>query len=66
MAVTSGTGTADGDIIGILLDDGTYHWTTIASGGGTTTLVLTDGITDDAASGNAVIVNRWVAMANLA
>lgn len=46
--------TADSDPIGVEMDDGTIHWTTIASGGGTGTLVLTAGIDDDAAVGNRV------------
>lgn len=66
MAVTSGTGTAPGDIIGVAQDDGTIQWTTIASGDGTTTLVLAAGLTDAAADGNKVYVMRWKAMANLA
>lgn len=59
ITVSSGTGTSNGDIIGIDQDDGSTHWTTIASGGGTTNLTLTAGITDDASSGLAVAVNRW-------
>jgi len=65
MAVASGTGTANGYPIGVVLDNGTVHWTTIASGGGTTTLVLTVALPGDAAAGNAVYVMRWAAMANL-
>lgn len=59
MAVTAGTGTANGDIVGVVQDDGTIHWTTVSSGGGTTTIVLTSGLTDDAASGNRVYFHRW-------
>lgn len=57
--VASGTGTTNGDIIGVGQDDGSMHWTTIASGGGTTSLTLTAGLTANAASGQAVAVNRW-------
>jgi hypothetical protein len=46
--------TADSDIIGVEQDDGTVHWTTIASGGGTASLTLTDALTAAAASGNRV------------
>jgi hypothetical protein len=65
MVVTSSTGALNGDVIGVLQDDGTTQWTTIASGQGTTTLVLTAGLTDDAADGNAVRIFRFVAMAVL-
>lgn len=54
MALTAGSGTADGDYIGVELDDGTIHWTTIASGGSTNTVVLTAAITADAAAGSRV------------
>ncbi len=60
MVVDSGAGTLDGDIIGVRQDDDTVKWTTIASGGATTTLVLTDGLTDDAADNSEVFVYRWV------
>jgi len=66
MLVTASTGALDGDIIGVMQDDGSVKWTTIASGQGTTTLVLTAGLTDDAATGNAVYILRWKAKANLA
>jgi hypothetical protein len=66
MAVTSGTGTANGDIIGVMLDSGSIHWTTISSGGGTTTIVLTSGITGQATSGNRVYVFRWKSYGTIA
>ena len=65
MVVTSGTGTVNEDIIGVMQDDSTIHWSTIASGGGTTTLVMAAGLTDAAATGNAVYVFRFKAMASL-
>ena len=46
--------TADSDNIGIELDDGTIQWTTISSGGGTTSLTIASGLTSAAASGNRV------------
>ena len=52
--LTSGTGMANSDKIGIELDDGTAHWTTISSGGSTTTAVIASGIASAAASGNTV------------
>ncbi len=65
MVVDASTNMLDGDIIGVEQDDGTIHWTTIASGQTTTTLVLTDVLTDDAADGSYVYTFRFVAMANL-
>lgn len=59
--VASGTGTANNDIIGINLDDGTTHWTTIASGGGTTSLTITVALPSQAVAGSRVMINRWVA-----
>jgi hypothetical protein len=44
----------DGDRIGIMMDTGVMHWTTIASGGGTVNVVLTTGVTAACASGNQV------------
>ena len=52
--LTSATGMANSDNIGIELDDGTAHWTTISSGGGTTTAVIASGIASAASAGNAV------------
>lgn len=60
IAVTSGTGTVNGDVVGINLDNGDTHWTTIASGGGTTSLTLTTGLAAAAAIGSRVVFNRWV------
>ena len=37
LVVADGSDTADGDVIGLVLDSGAVHWTTIASGGGTAT-----------------------------
>jgi len=46
--------TADSDFIGVELDDGTMHWTTISAGGGTTTLTIATGLASAAAVGNRV------------
>ena len=54
LSVTTGTGIADSDRIGIELSNGKMHWTTVASGGATTAPVLTTGPATAAASGNAV------------
>ena len=45
---------ANSDKIGIELDDGTAHWTTISSGGSTTTAVVASGIASAASDGNTV------------
>ena len=52
--LTSGTGMANSDKIGIELDDGTAHWTTISSGGGTTTAVVASGVASAASDGITV------------
>ena len=44
VALTDGSNWADADVIGIELSDGTQHQTTIASGGGTNSIVITDAI----------------------
>ncbi|RPJ32020.1 MAG: hypothetical protein EHM17_00285 [Verrucomicrobiaceae bacterium] len=59
ITVANGTGTANGDVIGINLDNRDTHWTTIASGGGTTSITLTAGLAGSAASGSRVVFNRW-------
>lgn len=46
--------TADSDVIGIELDSGNMHWTTISSGGGTASLVIASGLASAASSGNRV------------
>lgn len=66
MAVASGADTLNGDIIGVKLDSGQWHWAAVASGGGTTALTLTAALPGDAASGNAVWVYRFKAHAALA
>jgi hypothetical protein len=52
--VSDGSTTNDADRIGILVDDQTMHFTTIASGGGTNSLVLTVGLDDDASDGATI------------
>lgn len=53
VTVTSATGITSGDNVGVVVDDGTIHWTTATVSG--STLTLATGIDDDAASGNRVI-----------
>jgi hypothetical protein len=61
LATGGGTGTANADVVGINLDDGTTHWTTIARGGGTDTITLAAGIPSNAGAGSRVVFQRWVA-----
>jgi hypothetical protein len=53
LSVTSTTNMTVADYIGIVVDDGTLHWSTIASKT-STTVTINDALDDDAASGNAV------------
>ena len=54
IAVTDGSASANSDVIGIVLDDGTIHWSTISSGGTTNTLTIATGLASIAAAGNYV------------
>lgn len=54
IAVDDGSATADSDIIGIELDDGSIQWTTISSGGGTNSITIAAALTDAAAVSNRV------------
>lgn len=53
ITVTGATGFNTDDVIGIYLDDGTFHWTTIDSLSGAD-ITLTDAMPSAAASGNQV------------
>lgn len=54
MTVTSITGISDGDVVGVVVDDNTIHWTTVNGAPSGSTVTLTTGLDDDAASGNAL------------
>lgn len=54
LSITSTTGMAASDVIGIKLDDGTRQWTTIASVDSSILVTVDDALTDDAASGATV------------
>jgi hypothetical protein len=54
VTVTSTTGMTIGDYIGIVLDDKSLHWTTIATIPTSTTLTLTTGVTSAATEDNLV------------
>lgn len=51
ISLTSTTGMSNGDYIGIKLDDGSLHWTTITTVG---TTLIASGLASAAASGNTV------------
>lgn len=53
IGITSATGMSASDNIGIVLDDGTIHWTTI-SGAPSTTTTIASGLASAASSGNVV------------
>jgi hypothetical protein len=65
ISVTSVTGMTAADNIGIQVDDGTIHWTTISSVGATT-VTTASALDDSAASGNLVIVYTSKAVRPLA
>lgn len=53
IGITSATGMSASDNIGIVLDDGSIHWTTISGAPGATTTIAT-GLASAATSGNVV------------
>lgn len=53
LSITSNDDMVNGDKIGIVLDDGTLHWTTIVSST-STTVTITAALTDSASEGNYV------------
>jgi hypothetical protein len=56
IVVTSATGIANGYYIGIQVDDGTFHWTTVNGAPAGTTVTLTSALDDSATSGAVVLV----------
>src|SRR3990167_9540648 len=54
LSVTTSTNMAASDQIGIEMDDGTMHWTTISSVPDSTSVIIATAIDDEAASGNYV------------
>jgi len=54
LGVTSSSGMAAADFIGIKLDDNTIHWTTIVSVDTTTAITITTGLASAAANGKKV------------
>lgn len=61
-------GIASGDVIGVKLNTGLYHFTTVNGAPSGSTVTLTAALSGTgvvATSGNAVVVNLWKAMPNL-
>lgn len=56
ISVTSASGFADTYIVGIVLDDNTIFWTTESGAPSGTTITISNALTGDASSGNAVYV----------
>lgn len=54
LTVASITGISSGDVLGVELDDGSIHWTTVNGAPAAGEVVATDAITDDASEGNIV------------
>jgi len=52
LSVTSSTGVAVGDFVGVVQDDNVIHWSTLTV---ISPFTIADALTDDAASGNAVV-----------
>jgi hypothetical protein len=68
ITVASITGIASGDIIGVKLNTGQYHFTTVNGAPAGNTVTLTAALPGSgvvATSGNAVVANLWTAMPNL-
>ena len=61
LTVSSITGISDNQNIGIQLDDGTIHWSTVNGSPSGSTVTIDDGLADTAASGNAV----WAYTSNI-
>ena len=61
MLVGTSADVANADIVGVVLDDDSIDWTTVAAVPDGTHITLTDALTGAAGSGNAVYVFRWAA-----
>jgi hypothetical protein len=60
VTVADATGIADGDRVGILLDDGSTNWRAVAGLSGTTFNVTA--LTGQASAGNRIVFNLWGAI----
>ena len=54
LSITAAGTITNGDEIGIALDDGSVHWTTVTSGGGTTTVTVASALPSVASAGARV------------
>lgn len=61
VTVTTVTGITSGDIIGVVQDDGSTHWTTVNGAPAGSVVTLSAVLTSAVASGNRVVVARWTA-----
>ncbi|GAA3403181.1 glycosyl hydrolase family 28-related protein [Paenibacillus hodogayensis] len=59
VGVSSAAGMTAGDVVAVLLDDRTTHWSTISAVAGST-ITLTNALTGSASAGGAVAAIRWV------
>ena len=66
LEVDSTTGMVAGDIVGIVVDDGSIDWTDIDTVDDSDTMTVSDGLSDACAINNNIYTYRWIAMANLA
>ncbi len=66
MTVTSITGIAASDNVGVVLDDNTIHWTTVSGTPSGSTVTLTTGVASAAASGNVLYAYKNKAVKPLA
>lgn len=57
--VVSASGIANGDIVGILLDNQTTHWTTVSGLSGNTFNIAAIPVGRSAPAGGRVVFNRW-------
>lgn len=60
VSLTSTGEIQSGDVIGILLDDGNWHWTSVDGAPSAPDVDLTDPITAAASAGNRVVSNGWI------
>ena len=61
ITVTTATGINSGDIVGVVLDSGLTHWTTVNGAPSGSNVTLTVALPSAAASGSRFVVNRWTA-----
>ena len=55
----SGAGSQNGDTVGIVLIDNSTWWSQIASGGGTSSIVIADPLPSGSPANTRVVISRW-------